>query len=181
MLKLLIFKYTMYAYITFIDYSKAFGSLIHSFLMDIMQTLGFRRHITSLIVSLYKTQKATIRWDGDNCKPFNIEKGVRQGCILSPHLFDIYTEHIMRHADVEGLGVILGGLDITNLRYADDVSLLSDNIKRMKRILHRVDKAGRDAGLHLNAKKTKSYAYKRRQPTSINTRRHCEWHQAKEC
>ena len=61
----------------------------------------------------------------------------------------------MRHADVEGLGVILGGHDITNLRYADDVSLLSDNTTRMKRILHIVDKAGQDAGLHLNAKKTK--------------------------
>ena len=57
----------------------------------------------------------------------------------------------MRHADVEGLG----GRDITNLRYADDAALLSDNITRMKRILHRVDKAGQEAELHLNAKKTK--------------------------
>ena len=61
----------------------------------------------------------------------------------------------MRHADVEGLGVILGGRDITNLRYADDAALLSDNITKMKRILHIVDKAGQDAGLHLKAKKTK--------------------------
>ena len=118
----------MSAYITFIDYSKAFDSVIHSFLMDIMQTMGFPRHITSLIVSLYKTQKATIRCNGDNCEPFNIEKGVRQGCILSSHLFNINTEHIMRHADVESLGVNLGGGDITNLRYADDAALLSDNV-----------------------------------------------------
>ena len=145
----------MSAYITFIDYSKAFDSVIHSFLMDIMQTMGFPRHIMSLIVSLYKNQKATIRWNGDNCEPFNIEKGVRQGCILSPHLFNIYTEHIMRHADVESLGVNLGGRDITHLRYADDAALLSDNITSMKGILHRGDKAGQEAGLHLNAKKTK--------------------------
>ena len=145
----------MSAYITFIDYRKAFDSVIHSFLMAIMQTMGFPRHITSLIVSLYKTQKAAIRWNGDNCKPFNIEKGVRQGCILSLHLFNIYTEHIMRHADVEGLGVILGGRDITNLRYADDAALLSDNITIMKTILHRDDKARQEAELHLNAKITK--------------------------
>ena len=145
----------MSAYITFIDYSKAFDSVVHSFLMDIMQTMGFPRHITSLIVSLYKNQKATIRCNGDNCEPFNIEKGVRQGCMLSSHLFNIDTEHIMRHADVESLGVNLGGGDITNLRYADDAALLSYNITSMKRILHRVDKAGQEAGLHLDAKKTK--------------------------
>ena len=61
----------------------------------------------------------------------------------------------MRHADVESLGVNLGGGDITNLRYADGAVLLSDNITSMKRILHRVDKAGQEAGLHLDAKKTK--------------------------
>ena len=70
-------------------------------------------------------------------------------------LYTIYTEHIMGHADVESLGVNLGGRDITNLRYADDAALLSDNITDMKGILHRVDKAGQEAGLHLNAKKTK--------------------------
>ena len=82
----------------------------------------------------------------------------------------------MRHADVESLGVNLGGGDITNLRYADDAALLSDNITSMKRILHRVDKAGQEAGLHLDAKKTKvmHITYKRRQPTSIDIRRHCE-------
>ena len=64
----------MSAYITFIDYSKAFDSVIHSFLMDIMQTVGFPRHITSLIVSLYKNQKATIRCNGDNCDPSILKK-----------------------------------------------------------------------------------------------------------
>ena len=89
--------------------------------------------------------------------PSLLEKGVRvrQGCILSSHLFNIDTEHIMRHADVESFGVNLGGGDITNLRYADDAALLSDNITSMKRILHRVDKAGKEAGLHLDARKQK--------------------------
>ena len=87
--------------------------------------------------------------------PSLLKKGVRQGCILSSHLFNIDTEHIMRHADVKSLGVNLGGGDVTNLRYADDAALLSDNITSMKRILHRVDKAGQEAGLHLDAKKTK--------------------------
>lgn len=143
------------AFITFIDYSKAFDSVIHSKLMEILTTMGFPRHIISLIASLYQNQKGTIRWNGENCAPFNIDKGVRQGCILSPHLFNVYTEQIMRQADVDGLGVNIGGRDITNLRYADDTALLADNITSMKRILHRVDNAGQKVGLHLNAKKTK--------------------------
>ena len=59
--------------------------------------------------------------------PSLLKKGVRQGCKLSFHLFNIDTEHIMRHADVKSLGVNLGGGDVTNLRYADDAALLSDN------------------------------------------------------
>ena len=142
-------------FITFIDYSKAFDSIIHSDLFEVMTKMGFPRHLISLIATLYHEQKATIRWNNENCTPFNIEKGVRQGCILSPHLFNIYTEQIMREADIDDMGVSIGGRSITNLRYADDTALLSDNITSMKRILHRVDTAGKTVGLHLNAKKTK--------------------------
>ncbi|GFS03109.1 retrovirus-related Pol polyprotein from type-2 retrotransposable element R2DM [Elysia marginata] len=129
-------------YITFIDYSKAFDSVIHSKLLDIMTEMGFPQHLISMIDSLYHNQKATIRWNNANCEPFNIEKGVRQGCLLSPHLFNLYTEQIMRQADIDDMGINIGGRDITNLRYADDTALLSDNLTSMKRILHRVNNAG---------------------------------------
>lgn len=145
----------MEAYITFIDYSKAFDSVIHQHLFKNMQKMGFPKHLVHLIAALYQDQKATIRWNGEHCKHFEIKKGVRQGCILSPHLFNIYTEQIMRNADIEDMGVSVGGRNITNLRYADDTALMADNITSMKRILHRVDTAGRKAGLKLNAKKTK--------------------------
>ena len=142
-------------FITFIDYSKAFDSVIHSKPLEVMTKMGFPRHLISLIASLYQGQKATIRWSNQNCAPFNIEKGVRQGCVLSPHLFSIYTEQMMRDADIEDMGLSIGGRNITNLRYADDTALLSDNLTSMKRIIHRVDTAGKEAGLLLNAKKTK--------------------------
>ncbi|GFS23161.1 endonuclease-reverse transcriptase [Elysia marginata] len=96
--------------------------------------MGFPQHLISMIASLYHNQKATIRWNNANCEPFNIEKGVRQGCILSPHLFNLYTEQIM--TDINDMGINIGGRDITNLRYADDTALLSDNLTSMKRILH---------------------------------------------
>ncbi|GFR74930.1 retrovirus-related Pol polyprotein from type-2 retrotransposable element R2DM [Elysia marginata] len=142
-------------YITFIDYSQAFDSVIHSKLLDIMTEMGFPQHLISMIDSLYHNQKATIRWNNASCEPFNIEKGVRQGCILSPHLFNLYTEQIMKQADIDDMGINIGGRDITNLRYADDTALLSENLTSMKKILHRVNNAGQQAGLLLNAKKTK--------------------------
>ena len=143
------------AYITFIDYSKAFDSVIHNHLFQTMSTMGFPKHLIKLIANLYQGQKATIRWNNEHSKFFEIQKGVRQGCILSPHLFNIYTEQIMRNADIEDMGIKCGGRNITNLRYADDTALLADNITSMRRILHRVDTAGTRAGLKLNAKKTK--------------------------
>ena len=143
------------SYVTFIDYSKAFDSVIHEELFDIMIRMGSPRHLISLIASLYKDQKVTIHWNNTNSDYFNIEKGVRQGCILSPHLFNIYTEHIMRKSDIEGMGINIGIRSLTDLRYADGTALLADNITSMKRIMHRVDTAGKKAGVELNAKKTK--------------------------
>ena len=143
------------AFITFIDYSKAFDSVDHHHLFTTMLEFGFPKHLVSLISQLYTEQKATIRWNSEHCPFFDIERGVRQGCILSPHLFSIYTEMIMRKADIEDMGITIGGRNITDLRYADDTALLASDITSMKRILHRVDMEGRKAGLLLNAKKTK--------------------------
>ena len=143
------------AFIVFIDYSKAFDSVKHQHLFETMIKMGFPRHLVALIASLYTDQKATIRWNGEHSDCFGIEKGVRQGCILSPHLFSIYTEQLMREADIEDMGIRIGGRNLTDLRYADDTALLADNITSTRRILHKEDTAGRKTGLKLNAKKTK--------------------------
>ena len=83
------------ALVTFIDYSKAFDSIGHEQLFDIMLGLGFPEHIVALLQSLYIDQTAVIRWNGSTTETFPIGKGVRQGCILSPHLFSLYTESVM--------------------------------------------------------------------------------------
>ena len=116
------------AFITFIDYSKAFDSVDHHHLFTIMLEFCFQKHLVSLISQLYTEQKATIRWNGEQCSLFDIKRGVRQGCILSPHLFSIYTEMIMRKADIEDMGITIGGRNITDLRYADDTDLLANSI-----------------------------------------------------
>ena len=143
------------AFITFIDYSKAFDSVQHEHLFQTMLKMGFPEHLVSLISNLYTNQNATIRWNGEHSGQFHINKGVRQGCILSPHLFSIYTEQVMREAEIDDMGITIGGRNLTNLRYADDTALIADNITSMKQILNRVDIAGKSASLKLNAKKTK--------------------------
>jgi hypothetical protein len=97
------------AYIIFIDYSKAFDNVDHNELLRTLVKMGFPIHLIALIQSLYTDQSATIRWNGSHTEPFKIAKGVRQGCILSPHLFNVYTEQVMRDANVYEKGVILEG------------------------------------------------------------------------
>lgn len=143
------------AFLTFIDYSKAFDSVIHHHLFKVLIEMGFPIHLVSLIAKLYENQKATIRWNGDHCEYFNIDKGVRQGCILSPHLFSMYTEQVMREADLDDEGVKIAGERISNLRYADDTALLADSYDSMCNVLNKVNEAGEISGLKLNAKKTK--------------------------
>ena len=74
-----------------------------------LMTLGFPRHIVALIQALYEKQSAIVRWNGSHTKPFFIEKGVWQGCILSPLLFCAYTEQVMREAEITELGAVIGG------------------------------------------------------------------------
>ena len=143
------------ACITFIEYSKAFNSVVHNHLFKVLTEMGFPAHLISLIANLYTDQKATIRWNGDHCDYFDIEKGVRQGCILSPHLFSIYTEQVMRDSELDDEGVEIAGDRISNLRNADDTALLADNYDSMCNILNKVNVAGEKSGLRLNAKKTK--------------------------
>ena len=89
--------------------------------------MGFPPHLVALIQSFYSDQHAKIRWNGSHTAPFNITKGVRQGCILSPHLFSVYTEQVMRDADTDQQGIKVGGRNISNLRYADDTALCTES------------------------------------------------------
>ena len=93
----------------FIDYSKAFDSFSHIQMFNILiKDMGFPRHIVALVQALYEKQSAIVRWNGSHTKLFFIEKGVRQGCILSPLLFCAYTEQVMREAEITESGAVIG-------------------------------------------------------------------------
>ena len=121
-----------------------------------MREMGFSDHITKIIRSLYLNQEATVRTESGDSEWFSIGQGVRQGCILSPYLFNIYAEYIMRRA-LDGVTghVSIGGRKITNLRYADDTTLIARSAEELQELIDRVKLCSEELGLHLNDKKTK--------------------------
>ena len=142
-------------FIMFIDYSKAFDSVSHCKLREAFLEMGFPKHLVVLLRSLYVNQRATIRWNGDHTQEFQIGRGARQGCILSPHLFVTYTEKGIRDAEVSKYGINVGGKLISNLRYADDTALLVNSKDGITQLTNSVNDAGKELNLKLNVKKTK--------------------------
>ena len=142
-------------YFAFIDYTKAFDSVDHELLWS-LNNMGAPRHTISLLKNLYANQEAQVRLELGETKWFPISKGARQGCILSPSLFNLYAEMIIRNAlgDNE-TGVKIGGQTISNLRYADDTTILAETSADLKHLLEVLESEGNRAGLRLNASKTK--------------------------
>ena len=140
----------------FIDFEKAFDKVPHGKLIDILKTSGIDGKDISLISNLYLQQKATVRLENELSDIFPVGKGVRQGCILSPALFNIYSENLFREAlDGSEDGIAVNGQYINNIRYADDTVLLADSAEGLQRVLDNVVKACNEYGLKLNCKKTK--------------------------
>ena len=140
---------------TFIDYSKAFDSISHVELFDIVLELGFPEHIVALLQSLYIDQTAVIRWNGSTAETFPIGKGARQGCISSAHLVSLYTESVMRESEIQYLGYSIGGRNISNARHAGDTVLITQSPMEMQQLLDKVNAAGAQRLLKLHFKKTK--------------------------
>ena len=116
-------------YFCFIDYAKAFDCVDHNNLWKILQELEKADNLICLLRNLYAGQEATVRTGHGTTDWFQIGKGVHQGYILSPYLFNLYAEYIMRNAGLEEAqaGIKISGRNINNLRYADDTTLMAEN------------------------------------------------------
>lgn len=149
-------------YLCFIDYAKAFDCVDHNKLWQILKTMAIPDHLICLMRNLYSDQEAAVKTLYGTTEWVKIEKGVRQGCILSPYLFNLYAEYIMRNAklDETEIGVKIGGRNINNLRYADDTTLMAESEEELKYLLLKVKEESTKAGLRLNIKKTKIMATK---------------------
>ena len=147
-------------YLCFIDYTKAFDCVDHDKLWKALREMEIPDHLTCLLRNLYVGQEATVRTLYGTSDWFKIEKGVRQGCLLSPCLFNLCTEHITRYARLHELqaGIETGGGNISNLRYADDTTLMAESEEKLKSLLMKLKEESEKASLKLNIQKSKIMA-----------------------
>ena len=148
-------------YSCFTDYSKAFDCVDHNKLWKILKETGIPDHLTCLLRNLYADQEATVRTGQGTTDWFQIGKGVHQGYILSPCLFNFYAVYIMRNARLEEAqaGIKIAGRNINNLRYAEDTTLMAESEEELKSLLIKVREENEKVGLKFNIQKTKIMAF----------------------
>ena len=132
----------------------------HNKLWKILKGMGIPDHLIRLLRNLYAGQEATLRAGHGTTDWFQIGKGVRQCCILSPCLFNLYAEYIMRNAGLEEAHaeIKIAGRNLNNLRYADDTTLMAESEEELKSLLMKVKVESEKVGLKLNIQKMKIMA-----------------------
>ena len=139
-------------YFCFIDYAKAFDCVDDNKLWKILRQMEIPDHLTCLLRNLYAGQEATVGTGHGTTDWFQIGKGGRQGCILSPCLFNLYAEYIMRNAGLEETqaGIKIAGRNSSNFRYADDTTLMAESEEELKSLLMKAKMESEKAGLKFN-------------------------------
>ena len=132
----------------------------HNKLWKILKEMAISEHHSSLWRNTYAGQEATVRTGHGTTDWFQIGKGVRQGCILPPCLFNFYAKYIMRNAELEEAqaGIKIARRNINNLRYADDTTLIAESEEELKSLLMKVKEENEKVGLKLSIQKTKIMA-----------------------
>src|SRR3989442_2339383 len=120
-------------YLCFVDYQKAFDRVRHDKLVQVMEKAGIPDLERRLIIHLYWRQHGAVRLDGEVSREVDVERRVRQGCVIAPILFNLYSEFMIKEA-MENVEIIkFNGINITDLKYADDAVLVSDKTKKCRR------------------------------------------------
>ena len=143
------------------SHAKAFDCVDHNKLWKILKEMSIPDYLTCLLRNLYAGQEATVRTGRGTTDWFQIGKGVCQGCILSPCLFNLYAEYIMRNAGLgeAQAGIKIAGRSTNNLRYADDTTLMAESEEELKSLLMKLKEKSEKVGLKLNIQKTKIMAF----------------------
>ena len=144
-------------YFYFIDYTKAFDCVDQNKLWKILKEMGIPDHLTCLLRNLYASQEAIVRTGHGTKHWFQIGKGVHQGCILSPCLFNLSAEYIMQHVglDEAQAEIKISRRNINDFRYADDTTLMAESKEELKSLWMKVKEVSEKVGLKLNTQKTK--------------------------
>ena len=135
-------------YFCFIDYAKAFDCVDHNRLWKILKEMGIPDHLTCLLRNLYTGEEATVRTGHGTIGWFQIGKGVNQGCILSPCLFNLYAEYIMRNVGLDEVqvGIKIAGRNINILRCVEDPTLMAESKEELKSLLMKVKEKSEKVG-----------------------------------
>ena len=150
-------------YICFIDYTKAFDRVKHFKMIECLSEIVIDAEDLQIISKLYWEQSASVRTESGMTSLFKTKKGVRKGCVLSPNVFNLYTEKIFR--EIEDMkGVNIGGVNINNLRYADDTILLEEGPIFPQALLTAVNEKGKPYGMEMSIIRTKSMVISRKNP-----------------
>ena len=147
-------------YFCFIDYAKTFDCVDQNKLRKVLKQMGMPDHLTDLLRNLYASQEATVRTGHGIADWFQIGKRVCQGCILSPCLFNLYAEYIMRNAglDEAQIAIKIARKNISNLKYANYTTLMAESKVVLKSLLMKVKEESEKADIKLNIQKTKVMA-----------------------
>jgi len=142
------------------DYTKAFDCVDHNKLLKILKEVGIPDHLICLLRKLYAGQEATVRTKYRTMDWFKIVKEVCKGWILSPCLFNLYAEYIMKNAglDEAQAGIKIAKRNIINLKYAEDITLMTESEEELKSLLMKVKEETEKVGLKLNIQKYKIIA-----------------------
>ena len=153
-------------YLAFLDYRKAFDRVKHIELLEMLNNIDIDDKDLRLIQNLYFEQTAAIKVNDLISDWAPIRKGVRQGCVLSPDLFSLYSEIILRCLEDEA-GITIGGTNVNNLRYADDTVLIADSEEKLQNLLHKVNRRSKEFGMELNEGKTETMVITKKKEDEI--------------
>ena len=154
-------------YVCFIDYKKAFDRVFHHKLMKVVEKHGLDENDRRILQNLYYKQTASVQFGQEQSESFPIKRGVRQGCVLSPKLFNIYTEEIFgKNENMKG--VRIGGISINDLRFADDTLLVAESEEELQELVSQVEENSLEYGLEMNVKKTKTMVIRRNDKEDCN-------------
>ena len=147
-------------YMAFIDFKKAFDSVRHTALCEIMKKMGVREQIISSLRKLYQNQEAAIRVESELSEWLNIKKGVRQLCPISPVCFNFSLEEALRRTvdEISWVGMRISGKYLNNLRFADDVILITTSPERLQVLIDEVDRDSNEFKLQISTSKPKIMA-----------------------
>lgn len=142
--------------IAYVDFSAAFDSVDRSRMFDCLREAGVPLKVVNMIRLLYRDCKSRVRVYNTESEPFPVKTGVKQGAILSPLLFIIVLDAVLRRSMTPGLGVCaMGKRTVADLDYADDIALVSDDAQKLQRLVDQLSAYGAEVGLQISSKKTK--------------------------